>query len=308
ICCCLLLYFFCKDLFILPCTYLAYYMGFDVTINHYTNMILKSEIATQAIIFFANISAMIISVGLMGLFCSQNLKFSKLFQKPHKGTLLISLPIIIAVGILGEVVAVAFGKTTSSFGLVFTRINPINISNDKTTILCTMIFAVIIVIAQELIFRGIILYSLRHFSDSFAIITSSVLFALFQDGIIEIIASFLFGLALSYFTIRSSSLYTAIVSRTIFVVILYLVSISFKYLQYDNALIISLTFCILIFIISGLSLIKFAKRDKNAFVLKKPSCNISLRKKIVAFHSTGGFVLFTLLICFHILLEIQIIG
>lgn len=308
ICCCLLLYFFCKDLFILPCTYLAYYLGFDVTINYFTNMILKSEIASLAISFFANMGSLIISVGLMSLFCFRDIKFSVLFRKPHKSIVALSLPIIISVGILGEVLALIFAQTTSHFGLIFSRVNPINISDNKINIFYAMIFAIILIIAEELTFRGIILYSLRRFGEGFAIITSSMIFSLFQDGIIEIIASFIFGLVLSYFTIRSSSIYTTVIARIIFVFILYGVSMCFKYLPYDNALIITLALCILILFISGLAFIMFAKRDKNAFVLRKPVTNIALRKKMIAFHSTAAFISFTILVGFHIILKIQIIG
>ena len=65
-------------------------------------------------------------------------------------------------------------------------------------------------IFEELLFRGIIMQSLRRFGDYFAVIVSSVLFALIHGNLIQGPYSLLLGMFIGYFVIYTGSLWTGV--------------------------------------------------------------------------------------------------
>lgn len=71
--------------------------------------------------------------------------------------------------------------------------------------------AVIPSLVEEFLFRGAILYLLRRGGDGFAIILSSVLFALFHGNFIQVVFAFICGLVLAYTVVRTGNIWLAII-------------------------------------------------------------------------------------------------
>lgn len=63
-------------------------------------------------------------------------------------------------------------------------------------------------IFEELVFRGVIMQSLRRFGDTFALVCSSALFGLVHHNLEQSIMAFIIGLAIGFFVLRSGSLKT----------------------------------------------------------------------------------------------------
>lgn len=308
ICFSLLLFFFCKQFFITPATYFAYFLGFDININNFTGMIVSSSISKQVILFIANTAAFLVCTGLIWVMTLRNINFSIVFRKPNQGALSISLPIIISIGLLGQLLATYFSSGTRFFGLLITPLSDYALGNHAGDNAIKIAIAVFIVILEEILFRGAILFSLRRFGDGFAIFASSILFSIFQNGILEIISSFFLGLVLGYFTIRSSSVLTAIMGHSFLVVTLFAFNWIRQIIEPSLAdAIVHLTYIILL-CCAGISFIKFVRRDKNAFVLKKLDANISFRRRLLSFFSTLSFILFSSIVILSIVDRIQIIG
>lgn len=61
---------------------------------------------------------------------------------------------------------------------------------------------------EELVFRGVIMQSLRRFGDTFALVCSSALFGLVHHNLEQSIMAFIIGLAIGFFVLRSGSLKT----------------------------------------------------------------------------------------------------
>ena len=68
---------------------------------------------------------------------------------------------------------------------------------------------------EELLFRGVIMQSLRRFGDSFALWTSAILFGLCHGNLIQGPNAILMGLVIGYLVLRSGSLVTGIVMHLI---------------------------------------------------------------------------------------------
>lgn len=66
-------------------------------------------------------------------------------------------------------------------------------------------------IFEEMLFRGVILQSLRRFGDGFALVISSLLFAMSHNNLVQGPNAFLMGLVMGYFVLRTGSLLTGMV-------------------------------------------------------------------------------------------------
>lgn len=77
-------------------------------------------------------------------------------------------------------------------------------------VLYVLFFCVLAPICEEFIFRGVILQSLRPYGRGFAILFSSLLFAMMHGNIGQFPLAFLVGLAFGYFVIRFDSIWATI--------------------------------------------------------------------------------------------------
>ena len=65
-------------------------------------------------------------------------------------------------------------------------------------------------VLEELVFRGVVMQSLRRFGDGFALVISSILFGFIHGNLIQFIPAFLTGIAIGYFVMRTGSILTGI--------------------------------------------------------------------------------------------------
>ena len=70
--------------------------------------------------------------------------------------------------------------------------------------------AVIPPLVEELIFRGVILHSLRRFGDGFAIVGSAFLFGMLHGNLIQLPFAFLCGLVLAFAVVKTGNLWVSI--------------------------------------------------------------------------------------------------
>ncbi len=307
VCFCTLLFFFLQNIFILPITYLVYFLGANIQINYLTGMIVSSPFSRISIIFLSNFAALFLSVGLCYVANRRQISSAKILRLPYSGITSLACPMTIAMGLLGMVLAFLASKLFAWFGFVFAMpLSPITSLAPMTfyTLFVGMLFAIL----QEVFFRGMILTSLRRFGDGFAVIATSLLFSIWSGGIPEFILYFFLSLPLCYFTIRSGSIYTSIISRVVFKLIVFGFCLSFGTLEQSLSLVVILLSSILIFLFAGYAFVTFIKTDRNAFYLKPANGKLSLSAKISIFSS--GFV-FIVLIAFQLIRIVestQIIG
>lgn len=63
---------------------------------------------------------------------------------------------------------------------------------------------------EEIIFRGIVMQSLRRFGDIFALVASSLIFGIFHLNLIQMPYAFILGLCIGYFVMRTGSLWVGV--------------------------------------------------------------------------------------------------
>ena len=68
---------------------------------------------------------------------------------------------------------------------------------------------------EEIIFRGIVMQSLRRFGDMFALVASALIFGIFHLNLIQMPYAFILGLCIGYLVMRTGSLWVGIIIHLI---------------------------------------------------------------------------------------------
>ncbi|WRS26485.1 CPBP family intramembrane glutamic endopeptidase [Oscillospiraceae bacterium MB08-C2-2] len=98
----------------------------------------------------------------------------------------------------------------SVFGLVPTMAD-ISLPEDPVGILLNFaLIGIVAPICEELVFRGVVMQSLRRFGDGFALIGSSILFSFAHGNLVQGPNAFISGLVMGYFVLRTGSVATGI--------------------------------------------------------------------------------------------------
>lgn len=115
----------------------------------------------------------------------------------------------VAVCLLGDIPANIVSSIIDSFGLENDLSMPL--TNDPSVLILFFItIAVAPPIVEELLFRGMILQSLRRFGDGFAIVASAMLFGLFHGNFVQMVFAFIAGLVMALVDVRTNSLLPSI--------------------------------------------------------------------------------------------------
>lgn len=107
---------------------------------------------------------------------------------------------------LGDIAIILSPHTAENISDI-TGEDPINFAE---LLLQILYVAAIPALAEELAFRGIVFGSLRKYGDGFAMVMSSVLFAVLHGNFVQIPFAFCMGIALAYTVIRTGSIVPAI--------------------------------------------------------------------------------------------------
>lgn len=162
--------------------------------------------------------------------------------------------------------------------------------------------AVIPALTEEFLFRGVVMGLLRKFGDSFAIVTSSLLFGLMHQNFIQLPFAFIGGLVFGYITIYTGSIIPAMAVHfannlfsCIFTILPYYIGSSVSETIYLSVIIIA--------IMLGLySVYKLSKTDKNTLTLSTRQDNqysdllTSEGVKYKYFFQSYGIIVFTVLL------------
>ena len=116
------------------------------------------------------------------------------------------------VGVFIAAMLVAFMTAATGATPTMPDFSPPDYGTAETVIFLISI-SVFPAIFEELLFRGVVMQSLRRFGDPFALIVSSILFAMLHRNFIQGPNALLTGLVLGYFTLRAGSLIPAIVAH-----------------------------------------------------------------------------------------------
>lgn len=182
----------------------------------------------------------------------------------------------------------------------------ISATNAKEIFLNYISIALLPAFMEEFVFRGIILGSLRKFSDTFAIVASALLFGLMHSNFVQIPFAFCGGLIFGYLAVATNSLLPSMIVHFLNNAI----SVTIQILEQNGNLsenilniIVSGTFIILC-ILSLIFIYRIFKNHKELVDIKDKTGVISFKEKNSVFCKSPAIIIFT---CFCLLEAILIL-
>lgn len=213
-------------------------------------------------------------------------------KRPNPSLALASIPILLMVTVVGSYCAQSLNMVFGMMGVMPVSPNLLPPRGIFAFAVFFISYTILPAVLEEMLFRGAIMQSLRRFGDGFALMVSSLLFALVHGNLVQAPMAFLSGLALGYFALRTGSLRTGMIAHFV-----------------NNALALSWTVLIsnqgvrerelflngmyLLYLVAGLLATAYVVRcHPNMFRLHSPRCVASEPVKLRAFFTTPGIWLF----------------
>ncbi len=151
-------------------------------------------------------------------------------------------------------------------------------------------------VVEEYCLRGHIMGNLRYYGDTFAVVMSAGIFALMHGNLIQVPFAMLSGIALGIFTVKSNSIWPAVVAHGINNGLSVMISYLIKIVGEEKGMILySYTMYVLIFI-GLIACFLFAMSSKRKH-LRKPQTILSLSEKVSNFlFSPPSIIAFLLMV------------
>lgn len=119
----------------------------------------------------------------------------------------------IGIGMISNLIYLIYSTIIKHYGITIPQPDFTLPSQSGYLILFLMYVCLIGPILEEIIFRGFILKSMQKYGNLTAIIVSSILFSMFHLNLVQFINPVLMGIVLSFITIKSKSIFPAMIAH-----------------------------------------------------------------------------------------------
>ena len=173
-------------------------------------------------------------------------------------------------------------------------------SGAAAVILSAALYCIVAPVCEELLFRGLILQSLRRYGNRFAILLSSILFALLHGSIAQLPLTFLLGVALGVFALWCHSIVATIFIHAGVNALSYAVVLLGRDVGQMDAQRVFIAFGAGSLTVLVVALIVIRKKDSPLDLLHKNGMDVSIGKLLVrlfSFPALWAFMILSVLIC-----------
>lgn len=228
---------------------------------------------------------------------SDTIKTSYVRQKELWALVFVGMAVAMVSNTASDMVQTNF----SFFGLQNSVSMSEDVSNPLEIVLYIISTAIVPAFAEEFAFRGILMGTLRKFGDSFAIITSAIIFGAMHGNIAQIPFAFILGLVLAYVACKTNSILPSIIIHFLNNFYAVMLDILQSTGVFSDRIFMMIYFILIAsFCILGLiSFFYLIKIDKNYFRLSdkliqssgnEPIILITLKEKMKAFFINPGML------------------
>ena len=176
-----------------------------------------------------------------------------------------------------------------------------NVSSPLEIVLYIISTAIVPAFAEEFAFRGIFMGTLRKFGDTFAIITSAIVFGAMHGNIAQIPFAFILGLVFAYVDCKTNSIIPSIIIHFINNFYAVMLDILQSTEMFSDRIFMMIYFILIaVFCILGLiSFFYLIKKDKNFFRIADKTIQnsesettilLTLKEKMKAFFINPGVI------------------
>lgn len=207
----------------------------------------------------------------------------------------------LAVTLMSNLVVDALSNVFGLFGIENRGIDMAEDGSLPSILLYYLTVAVLPAFAEEFAFRGVVMGTLRKYSDSLALLVSSAAFALMHGNFVQIPFTFCCGLVFGYLVIKTNSLLPAIIvhflnnALSVTADLLTTYEIVPDYIVYAG-------YGVIFAICGVLALIFFKKlsqTDPDLFRLREKDTTIPFRDKVKAAASSPTMIAFAVLMILY---------
>lgn len=221
-------------------------------------------------------------------------------HKGKKSTFLLAIPIAMGVTVVSSFISTYLSALLEKLGVGMSTPDISMPSGVVSSILYILSTAILPALVEEFAIRGVVMQSLRRFGDGFALITSSILFAVLHSTLAQVPTAFLMGLCIGYFVLRTGNIWCGVAihfCNNAFALILNF-AIDHTLVQYQNMAIL-LTYGVLL-IGAVIAAVVYFSRTSNAFRLAPSPIALAEGKKYQALFVSAPMIIALVLLVMEI--------
>lgn len=221
----------------------------------------------------------------MLLMKSQQRRILDCFGKPFAGGLLwLAVPAGFAVCMAGNVATGWFISLAERVGVTLTAPEAA-VPGDPAGIAFHIVqIAVVPALIEEFALRGVVMQPLRRYGDAFAVIASSVIFALMHGNLIQAPFALIAGIGLGYFVISTGSIWTGVIIH--FLNNLFSVVISLVQSNTGQSADFAYTLTLSVSLVAGLGCVVAYRFADSRYRFRRTSLPLSTGQKAAAYAFT----------------------
>lgn len=212
-------------------------------------------------------------------------------RKPNLSIALPGVAVAMGVSVVGIVASNLISILFSYFGII--PIAPQS-TPDMTDGLAMLLYAVngmvLPAFIEELIFRGAIMQSLRRFGDGFALMASSILFAVIHGNFVQAPYAFLMGLVIGYFVLRTGSLWAGIFIHLFNNGVSILFTFLDPYLSDRMYILVMFTLYAAYILGAVVASLYLVRQDSEMFQVREENCPQPEQHKYLFFFGSAGMI------------------
>ncbi len=194
----------------------------------------------------------------------------------------------VAVCMLAQILSALFAANMSLFGIdVYANLeSEINVSLFDF-VMYTVCTAIIPALVEELAYRGVVVGLLKEHGDSFAILTSAIMFGVLHGNFAQIPFAFVVGLVLGFVRVKTDSMLPSMLihfCNNFFAVV---VTFAGELLPDVYYTCLEAMLMIILTVIGFISIAYLVRTDKNFFSVSGKNTFLTFREKVKTFFSSG---------------------
>ena len=207
-----------------------------------------------------------------------------LYNKPKEKKLMFPL-VLMGLGVCGfsNAVVSGAGAILQNFGFSYNVAQTENPTNIFGIILSFVATAVTPALVEEFAMRGAVMGTLRKYGESFAIITSALIFGLMHGNLVQIPFAFILGLFFGFAVIKSGTIWTAVIIHFLN----NLFSISFDYvLSNSKGAVVwfaNIFYFIFLLALGFIGFLLYFNKGEDTFSLDNKTEVLTVKEKLISF-------------------------
>lgn len=228
----------------------------------------------------SSVLVMLIPAALLYFALGAPFRLRSIFKAPNSFDLTVSVPITLSATVLMGIVLSVLDSLFRTAGVESSPPDYPQAQAPAMIVMYIIYMTVIPAFFEELMFRGVIMTSLRRYGDTFAVVASAALFGLVHGNALQFVNAFALGLLLGYFAVRSGSVITSMVIHFFNNLLMCVLELAAKSLSGEAIYALSLFINALLIVCGLIALMLYCVKNKNRLRLISLPLAITRNEKI----------------------------